>query len=101
MKIHKTKFYLFRKGLEFGPSHLVDAPPPPKGSWKPKYRMRNWTESRNGKGTVVVVLVAIAISNRSDANNLSSFLFFYFDMVHPVRHAILDHVTTFQRDYCV
>jgi hypothetical protein len=37
-------------------------PPPPKGSWKPKYRMRNWTESRNSKGALVLVLVALAIA---------------------------------------
>jgi hypothetical protein len=35
---------------------------PPKGSWEPKYRMRNWTESRNSKGAVVVVLLALAIA---------------------------------------
>jgi hypothetical protein len=34
----------------------------PKGSWKPKYRMRNWTESINRKGAVVAVLVALAIA---------------------------------------
>jgi hypothetical protein len=37
-------------------------PPPPKGSWKPKYRMRNWTERRNSNGAVVVALVALAIA---------------------------------------
>jgi hypothetical protein len=37
-------------------------PPPPEGSWKPKYKMRNWIESRNSKGAVVVVLVALAIA---------------------------------------
>jgi hypothetical protein len=35
---------------------------PPKGSWKPKYRTRNWIESRNCKGAVVVALVALAIA---------------------------------------
>jgi hypothetical protein len=33
-----------------------------KGSYKPKYKMRNWTESRNSKGAVVVVLVALAVA---------------------------------------
>jgi hypothetical protein len=36
--------------------------PPPKGSWKPKYRMINWTEGRNNKGAVVAALVALAIA---------------------------------------
>jgi hypothetical protein len=35
---------------------------PPKGSWKPKYRMRNWIDSRFSKGGVVVVLVALAVA---------------------------------------
>jgi hypothetical protein len=37
---------------------------PHNGSWKPKYRMRNWTdkESRNFEGTVMVVLVTLAIA---------------------------------------
>jgi hypothetical protein len=36
-------------------------PPPPEGSWKPKYKTRNWTESRNSKGAVVMV-VALPIA---------------------------------------
>jgi hypothetical protein len=35
---------------------------PREGSYKPKYRMRNWTESINSKGAVVVTLVALAIA---------------------------------------
>jgi hypothetical protein len=35
---------------------------PLKGSLKPKYRLRKWTESRNMKAAVVVVLVALAIA---------------------------------------
>jgi hypothetical protein len=36
--------------------------PPPEVSWNPKYKTRNWTESRNSKGAVVMVLVALAIA---------------------------------------
>jgi hypothetical protein len=33
---------------------------PPPSVLEAKYRMRNWIESRNSKGVVVVVLVALA-----------------------------------------
>jgi hypothetical protein len=35
---------------------------PLKGSWKLKSNMINWTENRNSKAAVVVVLVALAIA---------------------------------------
>jgi hypothetical protein len=35
---------------------------PPEGSWKPEYKMRNWSESRNNKGAVMVVLVMLSIA---------------------------------------
>jgi hypothetical protein len=35
---------------------------PPKSSWKPKQRLRNWTECRNSKGDVVVVVVLVALA---------------------------------------
>jgi hypothetical protein len=41
---------------------------PPEIRWKPKYKMRNWTESRNINGAVVVVLEAL---NNLNLNNLS------------------------------
>jgi hypothetical protein len=34
-------------------------------SSKPKCRMRNWIDSRNSKGAVVVVLVALAIATET------------------------------------
>jgi hypothetical protein len=30
---------------------------PPEVSWKLKYKMQNWNESRNSNGTVVIVIV--------------------------------------------
>jgi hypothetical protein len=36
--------------------------PPSEVSWKPKYKTRNWIESRNSKGAVVMVLVALAVA---------------------------------------
>jgi hypothetical protein len=46
---------------------------PPKGSWKPKYRMRNWTESRNSNGGGIS---SVSNSNGSDLNNSSSWFVF-------------------------
>jgi hypothetical protein len=37
-------------------------PPDLNGSWKPKYKKRNWIDSRISKGAVVVILVALAIA---------------------------------------
>jgi hypothetical protein len=36
--------------------------PSPKDCWKPNYRMRNLTESRNSKEAIVVVLVAFSVA---------------------------------------
>jgi hypothetical protein len=34
---------------------------PPELSWKIKYKMRKWTQSRNSNGALVVVSVVIVI----------------------------------------
>jgi hypothetical protein len=45
---------------------------PPRGSWKPKYKMRNWTESRNSSSGIS----SVSNSNWSDINNSSSVFVF-------------------------
>jgi hypothetical protein len=42
--------------------YTTPPPPPPRDSWKPKYKMKNWIETTNSKGAVVMVLVALAIA---------------------------------------
>jgi hypothetical protein len=51
-----------RYGLGHTTLSHVDIQHPPKGSWKPKYIIINWTERRNSKGAVVEVLVALAVA---------------------------------------
>jgi hypothetical protein len=57
-KIKSLGKYLFKSKFKWEKKvRGVHNPPPPKGSWKPKQ-----IESRNSKGVVMVVLVALAIA---------------------------------------
>jgi hypothetical protein len=58
-KIQSLGKYLFKTKCKW--ENNVRGTPPPKGSWKPKYKMRNWIENRNSKRAVVVVL-ALAVA---------------------------------------
>jgi hypothetical protein len=46
----------------FSKCHVYKWATSPEFSWKPKYKMRNLTESRNSKGAAMVVIVPLAIA---------------------------------------
>jgi hypothetical protein len=61
-KIKSLGKYLFKTKCKWENNGGAGDTTPSKGTRKPKYRMRNWSESRNSKGAVVVILVALAIA---------------------------------------
>jgi hypothetical protein len=55
-KIKSLGKYLFKTKCKWE-NKIKGTPPPPKGTWKPKYTMKNWTESRNNMGAVVALAI--------------------------------------------